>query len=570
MLKSHEKFHSANGKRLVLVVDDELVNRELLGLILQNDYEVLYAESGEEALGIIRENEKTLSLILLDLLMPGMHGLELLHILQGDAELQWIPVVVMTSEKSAEVESLRVGAADFIAKPYDLPEVILARMQRIIELNEDRRIIQSTERDVLTGLYNREYFYRYAEQYDVHHGDQVMDAIVINVNRFHTLNERYGKTYGDGVLRRIGEKVREMVRDSGGIVCWREADTFLVYCPHREDYQAILAWATVGLRGEQPVAAGNSQVRLRMGVYSGCDKTIDIERRFDRAKMAADTVRNNYTRSVAYYDAELHRKEMFAERLLEDVDAAIEEGQFQVYYQPKFNIRGERPRLAGAEALIRWQHPEYGMVSPGIFIPLLEDNGLIQRLDEFVWRTAARQIRAWRDALGVTVPVSVNVSRIDMYDPHLVETIRAIVTDNGLEPRDYLLEITESAYTEDSEQIINTAKALRSLGFRVEMDDFGTGYSSLNMLSSLPIDALKLDMKFIRNAQADRRDVRMLELMVDIARYLGVPVIAEGVETEEQLHMLRELGCDMVQGYYFSRPVPAEEFIRFIQEEISC
>ena len=564
MLKTHEKFHSANGKRLVLIVDDEMINRELLGLVLREDYETMFAQSGEEALGLIKEHREMLSLVLLDLLMPGMHGLDLLRILKNDQMLKDIPVIVLTADQEAEVSSLQLGAADFIPKPYPKPEVILARVVRAIELSEDRDIIQSTERDELTGLYNREYFYRYAEQFDQHHRGMDMDAIVVDVHHFRMIVERYGKAYGDQVLRRIGERVREMVRDNGGIVCRREADTFLVYCPHREDYQAIIDNASIGLAGSEVSA---NRVRLRMGVYAHADKRIEMERRFDRAKMAADSMRNTLARNIAFYDNELHELEIHDEQLLEDFQAAIDEHQFVVYYQPKFDIRTENPVLSSAEALVYWRHPEFGRVSPGEFVPLFEDNGLIEALDLYVWRTAAAQVRDWRERLGISVPVSVNVSRVDMYDPGLISVFQQILEEFSLEPRELLLEITESAYTEDSAQIIKTVNDLRDLGFAIEMDDFGTGYSSLNMISSLPIDALKLDMKFIHDAFRDRRDMRLIEVIIDIADYLSVPVIAEGVETEEQLHALRVVGCDIVQGYYFSRPVPPEQYERFIEEK---
>ena len=563
MLKSHEKFHSANGRRLVLVVDDEMINREILGNVLEKDYEVIFAENGQKARELILQHRLDLSLILLDLQMPVMSGMELLSILKADPQVQHIPVIVLTSDQEAEVLSLSAGASDFIPKPYPRAAVILARVLRTIELSEDRQIINSTERDQLTGLYNRDYFYRYAEQFDQHHQDMEMDAIVVDINHFHMINERFGMAYGDGVLRRIGEKAREMVQDTGGIVCRREADTFLIYCPHGRDYSAILENASLGLAGDD---AGSSRVRLRMGVYACVDKEMEIERRFDRAKMAADTVRNSFTKTIGIYDKDLHEKELYAEQLIEDFHTAIREKQFTVHYQPKFDVRPEIPVLSSAEALVRWQHPKLGMISPGVFIPLFEENGLIQELDQYVWRRTAAQIRDWKERLGFAVPVSVNVSRIDMYDPHLIDTLRQIVADNGLKPQEFLLEITESAYTKDSEQIIETVDKLRFLGFRIEMDDFGTGYSSLNMISRLPIDALKLDMQFIRNAFSQKRDTRMLEVIIDIADYLSVPVIAEGVETKEQLHSLRSMGCDLVQGYYFSRPVPPEEYEKFILE----
>ncbi|MBR2670638.1 MAG: EAL domain-containing protein [Oscillospiraceae bacterium] len=564
MLKSHEKFHSANGKRMILVADDEIINREILGEILRNDYDVIFAEDGRETLEKVRDNKDMLSLVILDILMPGMSGLEVLKSLKEDEELSNIPVIVATSERKTEVESLQLGATDFIPKPYPEVDVILARVLRTIELFEDRDIIQSTERDVLTGLYNKEYFYRYAEQFDQHHKNMDMDAVVVDINHFRMINERYGRAYGDDVLCRIGDQVRDIVKDSGGIVCRMEADTFLVYCPHREDYQDILDRASVNLQDD---GTGENRVRLRMGVYYNVDKSIDMERRFDRAKMAADQVKDNFTKTIGVYDIDLHNRQIYAEQLIEDFPTAIAEKQFQVYYQPKFDIRPDTPMLASAEALVRWTHPTLGMINPGIFIPLFEENGLVQKLDRYVWNETAAQINKWKEEYGYSVPVSVNVSRVDMYEPKLADMLIEILSEHGLTCKDLLLEVTESAYTQDSKQIIETVENLRDLGFQIEMDDFGTGYSSLNMISNLPIDALKLDMQFIRSAFSEGGNTHMVEVIISIADYLSVPVIAEGVETEEQLRALRILGCDIVQGYFFSKPVPAKEFEPFILQK---
>ena len=560
MPDSHVRFHSATGKRQILIVDDEAINREMLGATLEERYDLIYAATGAEALETVRQNVDSLSLVLLDLLLPDMHGLDILRTLKSDVQLARIPVIVMTSDKEAEVESLTIGAIDFIPKPYPLPKVMLARVRRTIELCEDRDIIRWTERDHLTGLYNREYFYRYAEQFDKHHKDMSMDAIVVDINHFHMINERYGKAYGDQVLTAISGNLREAVGESGGIVCRREADTFLIYCPHRTDYSAILEKASLGL-------SSNARVRLRMGVYSDADKGIDIERRLDRAKLAADTVRSSFTKTIAIYDNTLHESELFAEQLLEDFHEAIKQRQFTVYYQPKFNIQGPEPFLNSAEALVRWKHPELGMISPGVFIPLFESNGLIQQLDAYVWEETARKIREWKERLGISVPVSVNVSRVDIFDPDLVDHIERLVQENGLDRRELLLEITESAYTQDSDQLIETVNRLRERGYYIEMDDFGSGYSSLSMISTLPVDALKLDMQFIRNAFKDRKNTRMLEVVIDLAESLSVPTVAEGVETAEQLLTLKAMGCDIVQGYYFSRPLPAHDFEVFLLQK---
>ena len=551
-----------NGtKRIILVADDEFINREILSEVLKDSYELLFAETGTETLEQISENRETLSLVLLDLNMPGMHGMEVLRRMKADPGMQRIPVIVMTSDQGSEVESLQLGAVDFIPKPYPQKEVILARIRRTIELSEDRDIIRSTERDSLTGLYNREYFYRYARQLDKNRASEPMDAIVLNVNHFHMINERFGRAAGDELLKRIAEKLRGIFGPGGGIVCRRDGDNFLIYCPHREDYRQILEQASAELSAEEGISG---RVRLRMGIFCVVDRSIEMERRFDRAKLAADTVRGNFVRNYAVYDKELHESELFAEQLLEDFHDAVKERQFQVWYQPKFDVRPGTPVLTSAEALVRWMHPKLGMVSPGLFIPLFEKNGLIVELDHYVWREAAARMRDWKDRLGFSVPVSVNVSRVDMYDPGLVNVFQDLMKEFSLTPREFLLEISESGYTQDSEQMISVVMKLRKLGFRIEMDDFGTGYSSLNMISTLPIDALKLDMQFIRSAFRGTKDTRMLEVILEIADYLSVPVIAEGVETEDQLHVLKAMGCDIVQGYYFSRPLPAEAFEEMI------
>jgi EAL domain-containing protein (putative c-di-GMP-specific phosphodiesterase class I) len=304
-----------------------------------------------------------------------------------------------------------------------------------------------------------------------------------------------------------------------------------------------------------------------MGAYSDVDKTLYIERRFDRAKMVANSVKGNLAKPIGFYDKSMHDAEVLEEQLLDDFPTAIKEKQFVVFYQPKYDVQGDEPVLSSAEALARWNHPKLGMVSPGVFIPLFEKNGLIQALDNYIWSEAASQIREWKKRLHVTIPVSVNVSRIDLFDRELVYKLLDITEKNGLKNEELLLEITESAYSENAGVIIENVKQLRKLGFKIEMDDFGSGYSSLSMLSSLPIDALKLDMQFIRSAFNEHKETRLLEAVISLAHSFDMPTIAEGVETAEQVSALKAMGCDIIQGYYFSRPVSANEFEKFVVEK---
>ena len=570
-MDNQSRFRPAVERRRILLIEDEFINLEILKMYLTDDYELITAQTGREALDIMRDQYEIISLILLDLNLPDIHGLDVLRELKADGRYARIPVIVMTADSEAEVECLTLGAIDFIPKPYPQQKVVLARVLRTIELSEDRDILQWTERDQLSGLYNKDFFYRYSTQLDVYHKDQAMDAIVMNIDHFHTVNDRYGKSYGDQVLKNIGKKLLEIVEETGGVACRSEADNYMIYCPSVPDHGDILENVSIFINeGEQ----SENRIRLRMGVYSEVDKSLDIERRFDRAKMAADVAKNDFTTSTCLYDESMHEAELLAEQLIEDFPNAVRDKQFQVYYQPKYNVRAEEPILSSAEALVRWKHPELGMISPGIFIPLFEKNGLIQILDNYVWAEVAERIRAWKDRLSITMPVSVNVSRVDLYDPGLVEKMQDIIEKNGLSYHDLMLEITESAYTENSGQIVDKVKELRKLGFRIEMDDFGSGYSSLNMLSTMPIDVLKLDMQFIRNAFKQRKDTRLLEAMIQLAESFEVPTIAEGVETAEQVFTLKAMGCDIIQGYYFSRPLPADEFEAYLLEnkpqEVDC
>ena len=549
-------------ERTILIVDDEAINRELLGNIIQSEYKVIYAADGKEALEKIHSKGNTISLVLLDLLMPVMDGNEVLKTMNDEGIINEIPVIVLTSEKSSEIESLKLGAADFLTKPYDLAEVILARVRHSIQLFENSKIIHATEFDKLTLLYSPEFFFEYASQFDQRFPDKVMDAVVVNFTRFHLLNELKGRSFGDEILNAMADGIRKALLKTGGIAGRNEADFFYLYVPHDENHNILLD----KIKDSLSPLLKPSEIRLRLGVYSDSEHKFAITQRFDHAVQACNSLRNKTSgdSDICIYDDKMAEKEVFDAHLLQDFEAAIEQKQFQVNYQPKFNIKGDKPVLCSAEALVRWIHPELGFVRPDLFIPLFEENGLVTKLDRYVWEEAARQIAVWKKELGVTIPVSVNVSRVDIAAPDMTDFITKIVKENGLSASEYMLEITESAYTSDSKHIVEVIENLRSLGHKVEMDDFGSGYSSLNMLTSMPIDVLKMDKAFIRNIQPGNKEMKLVELVLDIAKNLGVPVVAEGVETEEELNMLKAAGCDIIQGYYFSKPIPPSEMEKFV------
>ena len=550
--------------QLVLVVDDQEINRDALGVILEDRYEVIYAENGQEAMEQMYAHSEDLSIVMLDLMMPVMSGFEVLDKVKEHEELRHIPIIVLTAEKSAELRALQMGAADFITKPFDIPEVILARVSRIIELSEGRQLISAAEHDKLTMLYSRNFFFEYANRLYHYHPELHFDAIVMDIEQFHSINALDGRDFGDDVLRLIGNEVRAFLAETDGIASRLEADHFDIYCVHQPDYRALLARFQEKVNELSP----NVSIQLRMGVKPWCKDEEPILL-FDQARAACNMVRGDYQNPLMIYDEDMRMREMLHQRLLNDLRPAVEEHQLQVYYQPKYNILCDPPRLTSAEALVRWRHPELGMISPGEFVPLFEGNGLIGVVDSFVWEQAAGQIAKWRAKYAFTLPVSVNLSRSDVFDPTLISRLEKLIEVNHLEFKNLKLEVTESAYTDNAKHVLDVIRRLRGLGFEIEMDDFGSGYSSLNMLSDMPIDVLKMDMKFIRNIETSETDRRLVSLILDIARYLKVSVVAEGVETEGQLEILRHGKCDLVQGYYFSRPLPPEEFEKLIEREIA-
>ena len=552
-------------KRRVLIVDDEEINRLMLKNTLDDDYTVLLAQDGREAFETVKNVKGRLSLILLDLHMPVMDGYEFYELLQKDADFAKIPVIVLTSEKEAEVKSLKMGVADFIPKPYDVPEVIHARIDRIIQLYEDKNIITSTQFDTLTGLFNREYFLEYSTIFDQYYPDYPKDVVAINFNRFHVINAVHGREFGDRILAAIGKAIKEYVDSSKGLACRYNADLFYLYLKSADHEETLYRMINDTLNS----ILGVSDTHVRIGILKNADSESDVRKRFDLALLACNSISRNYNLHIAYYDDKIREKEQFEEILIRDLDSALEEEQFKVYYQPKYSIQADKPILSSAEALIRWVHPKLGMISPGAFIPLFEKNGLIGKVDRFVWRKAAEQIAAWKQKYGIKIPVSVNVSRIDIMNEGLTDELKAIVAKAGISPKDYFLEVTESAYTDNQSDIFSIVEGLRKEGFTIEMDDFGTGYSSLNMLTSLPFDVLKLDMVFVRNIHTDARAKKLVEFILDIAKYLNVSIIAEGVECKEQYEILKEMGCDVIQGYYFSKPVDSNDFERFIEEGLN-
>lgn len=412
--------------------------------------------------------------------------------------------------------------------------------------------------DELTGIYNKQAFYAKTKEMLLDNPDKNFDLLRINIERFKVLNDLFGESTGDKLLRYIGKFLKEInlpLCVSGRLY----ADNFVV-C-----YEAGKGDSRRMINTLQMVAdsfAINNRTILGFGLYRIDDKTLPVSVMCDRANMALWKAKGNFKNPYCEYDEKMRQQVLKEQKIINAMEMAIQNKEFTLYLQPKYDI--EKGAIIGAEALVRWISLENGFISPGDFIPVFENNGFVYEVDKFIWEESCRYLRKWLDEGREVHPISVNVSRIDLYDPKLVQHLVDLREKYQL-PSQYLeLEITESAYTEDPEQIITITRQLREAGFVILMDDFGTGYSSLNMLKDIQIDVLKLDMGFLKSSDYSAKGGNILTAILKMAESLKMQTIAEGVETKEQVEFLKSIGCKYVQGFYYSKPLPVDEFEKLI------
>ena len=542
-------------KKQLLVVEDNELNRAILCEILSDSYRILEAENGQQALDILHQQKDSIALILLDVMMPVMDGYTFLDRVREDRELSRIPVIVTTQsgDEEDEVSALAHGATDFVPKPYR-PQVILHRVANLIKLRETAAIVNQFQYDRLTGLYSKEFFYRKVREQLELRPQGKYSLICANVENFKLFNDAFGTVAGDNLLKEIANAFRALAGKAG--ICGRyRADRFFCFLERNPEYDYRISF---GEDGRYCCIVPGKNVAMKWGIYEINDWSIPVERMCDRALLALDSIKGQYNRYYAIYDDRMRASLLREQSITDAMEPALAQGQFLVYLQPKYSLTEHS--MAGAEALVRWIHPQWGSISPGEFIPLFEKNGFIPKLDRYVWEQVCALLRDWKQQGRPLLPISVNVSRADVYQGNLVETLPALTRKYGVDPAYLHLEITESAYAENTVQIISTLEQLRNLGFTIEMDDFGSGYSSLNMLSQMKLDILKLEMKFIQNEITKPQEQSILKDIISMAHRMHLSVVAEGVESLDQVQRLRTVGCDYVQGYFFAKPMPVPEF----------
>lgn len=558
---------SATYQSVLLTVGLSQREHEMMKKALSNEFIIVRSADAQSAMRELT-GDSACGMLLLDLRASDADGWKVLRQLKEAQLSTQYPALALTDpeDEAGRKRAIELGAHDVLTTLTE-PQIAIKRIHNILravqldalakssllqvrKMERQNETAQIAEVDELTGLSTLTAFCRKTGQIIK---DRPAGSYVIvrwDIDRFKIYKDIYGTTGGDELMRYIGDCYR--LRPEW-YSCHAGTDHFIHLVPialfdPEETSRTILDWLN---------ASKNKYTFVpRIGIYVVDDPELDVNIMCDRAQLALLTLKGNYQKNMAYYDHSIRKKLREEQDLISDMAEALETHQFHVYLQPQYNHFDGK--IVGAEALVRWFHPTRGMISPGVFIPTFERNGFINKLDTYMWEQVCILLRQWIDSGCDVVPISVNVSRVDIADNGLLDTLDSIIKKYNIPESLLRLEITESAYMDNPEQLIAMVNRLRARGFLVEMDDFGSGYSSLNMLKNVPVDVLKLDMKFL--ASMDQRGGNILHSVVRMAHWLDLPVIAEGVETEDQANYLSSVGCQVMQGYYYAKPMPVENF----------
>ena len=412
--------------------------------------------------------------------------------------------------------------------------------------------------DRLTGVATRDTFFHAARRMIDERPDEKYVLVTLDIDRFKVINDVYGTTVGDSILIQLAASMAREVLGKGA--CGRLGADVFAFCMREEDFDLEAILQSQRFLSDNLGLAYNLVVHN--GVYPITEPEAEIATMCDRANMARSTVKGDYNKRYAYYDEPMREAILAEQEILNDMQRALENGAFVLYLQPIYSLNFEKP--ISAEAFVRWKHPEKGIIEPGKFISLFEHNRFITNLDHYMWEMTCRYLANRRERGLAPLPISVNVSRVNLFQPDLVSDLMDLLAKYDLTPSMLRLEITESAYMDDPTQLVTASEKLRKAGFKILVDDFGSGYSSLHMLKDIPLDVLKLDMRFLSDMEPSSRAATVLLGVIRIAQSLGMVTVAEGVETKFQLEFLRSAGCDNIQGFFYAKPLPVDEFEAFL------
>ena len=565
----------------VMMIDDEPVLIEVIRGFLEDAGYRNFASSTDPAAALAQLATDRPEVLLLDVVMPRVSGLDILHAMAGNPQLCDVPVIVLTasSEPSVKLQALEMGAADFLAKPVDPSELVL-RLRNTLAAKAYRDRLAYF--DPVTGLPNRRMFQERLQWACDHARRYSGRAAVLHLgmDRFQGVNEALGPGAADRVLKQIGERLSACVRESDAVaraphpdvepsVSLLGGDEFSVLLPtldHAEN-AALVARRLLHVLSGTPFVSDGHEVLLfaSIGIAVFPEDGDNPDSLIKHASVAARRARQEGGNRYQFYSRELNARAVQKLAIESGLRRALEREEMRLQFQPKYDARSGA--LLGAEALVRWQHPSRGLLGPGEFIELAEANGLIVPLGEWVLAAACHQAARWRQTGMGAQSMAVNVSALQLKSPKFVDTVARTLRVTGMAPESLCIELTESLILERNETTLNALRALHAMGIKLSIDDFGVGYTSLSHLRGKPFGELKIDKSFIDEIENDADSVAIVSAVIALAHTLGLKVVAEGVETQGQHEILRAKGCDVCQGYLFSRPLDAERYADLLRAQ---
>ncbi len=559
----------------IMLVDDDALMTDLIQSHLEDQgyRDFVVTNNPRDALMLLRSEQP--DLLLLDLMMPQMNGFDVLTSIRGDRALRYTPVIVLTAATGADIklQALKLGAADFLAKPVDESELMLRVRNTLAYQHYHKR---QREYDAITQLPTQPLFERGLDELLGKPGGEeaCLTLVSLELPDLRLLRERMGQQESDDLARVFAQRLRRFVaKQAAGtplqpgferspLVARLTADSFGLILPGRLDAQqvellakALLAKTTQPVQLDRHTVVPTPWLGLAMAPDDGCD----AQALRKSADLAATHARARGTVQYQFASAELNQRSLERLTLGLQLRGAAQRGELRLHYQPKVDMGNGR--IMGAEALVRWQHPELGLVPPGQFIPLAEELGLIGEVGGWVIEQACRDAASWGRAGFADIKVAINAAKPQFLSSDLCAALSQAAQRSGLPPDRVVVELTESMLMTDVAQGLALMQDLKRLGVALSIDDFGTGYSSLNYLKRFPLDELKIDRSFVTDLPGLRADSAIVRTIVDLGHSLGMSVTAEGVETEAQLNCLKALGCDTYQGFWFGRPVPLQDFL---------
>ncbi|HEM7408535.1 TPA: EAL domain-containing protein [Clostridioides difficile] len=426
-----------------------------------------------------------------------------------------------------------------------------------IKKSNEKEILSLAYEDKVTHIGNQNKFYRECSKYLLDKPSLNYIIVYFDINNFKMINDTFGYEFGDNLLITIAKALKEELTE-GEVYARLSSDYFAIFCDYKNGKNKLIRKIDSIRNNIESNLSIVFEISLCVGIYFVEEGEVDIQKAVNKANMARSVAKGKNI-NYAIYNEDVRNKLSEESMILDDIKIALVKNQFEVYYQPKFSlVTGE---MIGSEALIRWNHPEHGFISPAVFIPIAEKSKLILKIGRFVFERVCNDLSEWKKQGKKIVPVSINLSRVELYQPDIVKFINKTIQMYNLSSDLIEIEITETVAINELNILKNVLNELRKYGFSISMDDFGTGYSSISCLRDMPIDILKLDKSFLNGIEHDERSRNIAKSIVSLAKSLDLVVIIEGVESKEQAELMKQFGCDLVQGFYFARPMPAKNFL---------